>query len=102
MSDNAISVTIGLMIAFGLFVLYTRWRNWLDSNVPVFYYIALIALMRSLDGPVPIWLILVSFALALTLRFEFMNPTFTKIVKFIEFCTLAVIIYLCFQMMRLG
>jgi hypothetical protein len=32
---------------------------------------------------------------ALILRFEFMNEFFIKVVKFLEFAVLAVIIYLC-------
>jgi hypothetical protein len=34
----------------------------------------------------------------LILRFEFMNEVFIRIVKFIEFAILAVIIYLCVSM----
>lgn len=90
------------MIAFAMFVLFIRWRNWLDSNVPVIFYVVLIAFMRSADGIVPIWLILVSFALGLLLRFEFMNPLFTKLIKFLEVGTLGVIIYLCLRMVMAG
>jgi hypothetical protein len=54
--------------------------------------------MRSVEGSVPIWLIIAGFALTLILRFEFMNPFLTKTVKFFELCSLAVIIYLSMRM----
>ena len=96
--SNALSVTTGLMAAFALFVVYTRLKNWLESNVPLLFYIALIIYMRAVDGTVPLWLSLAGFALALIIRFEFMNETFTRIVKIIEMLVLAVIIYLCVTM----
>jgi hypothetical protein len=96
--SDALTVTTALIIAFALFVIYTRFKNWLDSNVPIFFYVILIAFMKSVDGDVPLWLMLTSFALALVLRFEFMNVTFARIVKVLELCALAGIIYLCIRM----
>ena len=98
MGSDALSVTTALIIAFGLFVIYTRFKNWLDSNVPIFFYVILIAYMKSIDGEVPLWLMLTSFALALVLRFEFMNVAFARIVKGLELCALGGILYLCVRM----
>jgi hypothetical protein len=92
---NAISVTTALMACFGTFVAYTRLKNWLESNVPLLFYIALIAYMKAIDGDVPLWLSLAGLGLTLTLRFEFMNELFTQVVKVIELCVLGVIVYLC-------
>lgn len=96
--NDAFSVTTALMMAFAAFVIFTRLRNWLDSNVPILFYVALLAYQRwaAEISKAPWWLILGAFALGLTLRFEFMNSFFTKVVKFIEMATLAVIIYLLF------
>jgi hypothetical protein len=90
---GASQVTLGLLILFGLFVIYTRFKNWLQSNVPIFFYILLFVYMQN-DGSVPFWLICVGFALALMLRFEFMNIGFTRFVKFLEMSTLGVMLYL--------
>jgi hypothetical protein len=98
MSTDALNVTTALIVAFALFVIYTRFKNWLDSNVPIFFYVVLIAYMKSVDGNVPLWLMLTGFALALVLRFEFMNVTFARIVKVFELCALGGIIYLCIRM----
>ena len=96
--SNAASVTTILMAALALYVMYTRLKNWLESNVPIFFYVFLIIYMRAVDGSVPLWLSLAGICCALILRFEFMNEFFIKVVKFLEFAVLAVIIYLCVTM----
>jgi hypothetical protein len=96
--SNAASVTTILMAALALYVIYTKLKNWLESNVPIFYYVFLVIYMRAIEGSVPIWLSLAGMCCALILRFEFMNELFIKVVKFIEMAILAVIIYLCVTM----
>ena len=96
--SNAANVTTVLMAAMALYVIFTRLKNWLESNVPLMYYIFLIIYMKAVDGSVPIWLSLAGLGCALILRFEFMNEIFTWVLKFIEFAVLAVIIYLCLTM----
>jgi len=98
MKTDALTVTTALIVAFALFVIYTRFKNWLDSNVPIFFYVILIAYMKSVDGDVPLWLMLTAFALGLVLRFEFMNVTFARVVKVFELCALGTIIYFCVKM----
>src|SRR5271170_8509549 len=92
------TVTTALMVAFAVFVIYVRMKNWLDSNVPLIFYLILVIYMRSVDGIVPLWLILAGFGLTMVLRFEFMNPTLTKSVKFLEICALSGMIYLAMRM----
>ncbi len=92
--SGASEVTLGLLVLLGLFVAYTRFKNWLDSNIPIIFYIALIAYMQSTEGSVPFWLIATGLALALILRFEFMNNGFTRVVKFLELGALGVMLYL--------
>jgi len=92
--SNASSVTAVLIIAFGVFVMYTQWKNWFDSNLPIIFYVVFFGFMRSMDGVVPFWLMCTGFGLALMLRFEFMNAAFTRIVKFLELGALGTMIYL--------
>jgi hypothetical protein len=92
------TVTTALMVAFALFVIYVRMKNWLDSNVPLFFYLILIVYMRAVNGIVPVWLITAGFCLTMLLRFEFLNPFFTKSVKFMEICTLTCMAYLGMRM----
>jgi hypothetical protein len=96
--SNAASVTTALMAAFALFVIYTRFKNWLESNVPLLYYLALIIYMQAVEGSVPMWLSLAGLCCALILRFEFMNEVFIRIVKLVEMVVLVIICYLCVTM----
>lgn len=86
------------MVAFALFVIYVRVKNWLDSNVPLFFYVILIVYMQAVDGIVPVWLIMAGFGLTMLLRFEFLNPLLTKSVKFLEICALVGMVYLGMRM----
>ena len=86
------------MVGFAVFVLWVRSKNWLDSNVPIIFYVVMIIYMRAVDGQVPLWLILAGLSLGLILRFEFINPFLTKSVRFLEFCAIAAMIYLSMRM----
>jgi len=86
------------MVAFAVFVIYVRMKNWLDSNVPLFFYVILVVYMRGVDGNVPLWLIMAGFGLTMLLRFEFLNPFFTRSVKFLEICALSGMVYLGMRM----
>jgi hypothetical protein len=97
--SNASSVTAVLLIAFGVFVMYTQWKNWFDSNLSIIFYVVFFGFMRSIDGGVPFWLICVGFGLALVLRFEFMNTGLTRVVKFLELGTLGTMLYMSTTML---
>lgn len=97
--SNASSVTAVLIIAFGVFVMYTQWKNWFDNNFSVIFYVVFFSFMKSVDGVVPSWLIVGGFGLALVLRFEFMNTGFTKFVKYLELGALGTMLYLSSTML---
>jgi hypothetical protein len=97
--SNAASVTAVLIIAFGVFVMYTQWKNWFDSNLPIIFYVVFFGFMQSVNGAVPFWLICTGFGLALVLRFEFMNTNFTRVVKFLEIGALGALLYLSTAML---
>ena len=84
-----------MLIAFGVFVMYTQWKNWFDSNLPIIFYVGFFSFMQSVDaGVVPFWLIIAGFGMTLILRFEFMNTGFTRLVKFLELGALGTMLYL--------
>jgi hypothetical protein len=97
--SNASSVTAVLIIAFGVFVMYTQWKNWFDSNLSVIFYLVFFSFMKSVDGVVPTWLMLAGFGLAMVLRFEFMNTGFTRFVKYLELGALGTMLYLSSTML---
>lgn len=93
--SNASSVTAVVIIAFGVFVMYTFWKNWFDSNLSVIFYVVFFVFMKGIDaGVVPNWLMLAGFGLAMILRFEFMNTGFTRVVKYLELGALGAMLYL--------
>jgi hypothetical protein len=97
--SNASSVTAVLIIAFGLFVMYTQWKNWFHSNLAIIFYVIFFSFTKSIDGVVPSWLIFAGFGLALILRFEFMNNGFTRVVKYLELGALGAMLYLSTTML---
>jgi hypothetical protein len=96
--SNASSVTLVLLIAFGAFVMFTVLKNWFDSNLPLIFYIVFFSYMNVVEGAVPFWLICTACGLALILRFEFMNPAFQRIFKFLELGALGTMLYLAASM----
>jgi len=97
--SNTASVTAVLIIAFGVLVMYTQWKNWFDSNLSIIFYVAFFSFMKSVDGVVPSWLIIAGFGLAMVLRFEFMNTGFTRVIKYLELCALGAMLYLSTTML---
>jgi hypothetical protein len=97
--SNTASVTAVLLIAFGVFVMYTQWKNWFDSNLPIIFYVSFFLFMQSVDGVVPFWLIASGFGLAMVLRFEFMNTGFTRFIKYLELGALGTMLYLSSTML---
>jgi len=97
--SNASSVTAVLIIGFGLFIMYTQWKNWFDSNLTLIFYVVFFTFMRSIDGVVPFWLTCAGFGLALLLRFEFMNTGFTRVIKYLELGALGAMLYLSTTML---
>lgn len=94
MFSGASSVTAVLIIGLGVFVVYTRLRNWFDSNIPIIFYVVFLMYMGSVDGKVPFPLTCAAFGLGLALRFEFMNTAFVRVVKFLELGALGAVLYL--------
>ena len=92
--SSATSVTAILIIAFGVFVMYTQWKNWFDSNLAIIFYVVFFSFMKSIESGVPAWLIFAGFGLALVLRFEFMNTGFTRFIKYLELGTLGALLYI--------
>lgn len=92
---DTLGVTTALLLAFALFVLYTRFKNWLDSNVPIFFYVLLVVFINSVPNDISHLLVYATFGLGLLLRFEFMNTTAARLIKLLEFCAIALIIWQC-------
>ncbi len=98
MKLNSFNITTVLLMAFGAFVLYTRLRNWTESNVPLIFYALLVVFVNSWTDDLPKAPVYAGLTLALLLRFEFMARSLVRLVKFAEMCALAVVLYGCYHL----
>ena len=84
-----------LLVAFATWVIFIRTKGHSESNIPLFYYGLIVYYIVAYGDytSLPPMLVYVSLLLALLLRFEFMNGSFTKAVSVLECCGLAGIVY---------
>ncbi len=94
-SASPFNVSTALLVAFAFWVIYLRSRGLVDTNIPLFYYGLIVYYVIAYGDwtNLPPLLVYVSMILALVLRFEFMNSSFTKVVSMLECCALAGIVY---------
>jgi mannose/fructose/N-acetylgalactosamine-specific phosphotransferase system component IID len=90
---NSDNITTLLVAALAVVAMVFLLRKKYDSNLPLmFYFIALIFTNMS-DRSVNPYLMVVGLAFALLLRFEFMNPVFTKLVAGLATAAMGIIVY---------
>lgn len=92
---STLEVTTVLLIAAGLFVIYLRSKGRLESNLPLLFFAAAITYANAVEGKLQPWLAYFGLALALFLRFEFMNRHVTFFVKVAEYAVVGLIVYDC-------
>lgn len=88
------TLATALLVAFACLVIYTRLRGWIDSNIPILFYLAMIVYTNAMQGQMPPWVYL-GFGLTLLLRFEFMSGGLITVVKLSELTILALLVYDC-------
>ena len=74
------NMTILLVVALAIIAIFLLIRGRYDSNVPLLYYSAALALSVMTDRGLPLILLYSGIAFALVLRFEFMGKGFTKFI----------------------
>jgi hypothetical protein len=84
-----LNVTTMLLVAFAIYVLHFLVKKKLDSNLPLLFYIALLIFMNLTGRSLSPYLFAAGVSLALLLRFEFLNGTFTKVILFLEMLAVA-------------
>jgi len=97
MQITVYTFTTSLLMAFALFVVYTRMKNWMESNVPIMFYVIMICWVKTYADTIPAVPLYAGLGLALLLRFEFMGRNLVRFLKFAEFCVIAAVVYLCFK-----
>jgi len=99
MQITTYNFTTGLLMIFALLVVFTRMKNWMESNVPIMFYVVMIWWVHSYADRIPAIPVYIGLGLALLLRFEFMAKNFTRMIKFSEFCAICAILYECYKTM---
>lgn len=84
-----LNITTLLLVAFAIYVLYFLAKKRLDSNLPVLFFIGLAIFMNFSGRQVDAYVFAGGLAMALVLRFEFMNNVFTRFVLWLEMVTIA-------------
>ena len=74
------NMTILLVVTLAIIAIFLLIRGRYDSNVPLLYYSAALALSVMTDRGLPLILLYSGIAFALVLRFEFMGKGFTKFI----------------------
>ena len=86
-----LNVVALLLIALAVCVLHFLSRRRLDSNLPLVFYGAVFAFLRYSDRELHPYLFLGGLALALVIRFEFMNRLFTSVALGLEMLAIGAI-----------
>ncbi|MEO8025857.1 MAG: hypothetical protein ABI823_05270 [Bryobacteraceae bacterium] len=92
-NSTPINVTELLIMAIGVLGMYFLFRQKTDSNFLLMYYIAMIIFMSMTDRDVTPYLFYFGMAVALLIRFEFMNAPVTKFVVGVEIIALFLILW---------
>lgn len=78
------NVTSLLLVALGILAAYFLGKKRFDSNLTILFYLFVLAYSNWTDRHVNTYLYGAGLALALLLRFEFMNVSITKVVLALE------------------
>jgi hypothetical protein len=90
---NSVNISELLVALLAVVAMVFLIRKKFDSNLPLLFYFVAIIFTNFSDRSVNPYLLVVGLALALVLRFEFMNPGFTKVVAGLATISLGVIVY---------
>ena len=74
------NMTILLVVSLAIIAIVLLSRGRYDSNLPLLYYSAALAVSVLTDRGLPLILLYSGIAFALVLRFEFMGKGFTKFI----------------------
>lgn len=93
-----LNMTTILVVCLALVSLFFILRKRYDSNLPLLFYFVAVMFSNLTDREVNPYLLYVGLIFTLLLRFEFMNPGFSRLIAFLASGSMGLIIYvLMFQ-----
>jgi hypothetical protein len=90
---NSQNISALLVVALAMVAMSILMRKKYDSNLPLLFFFVTLIFSNVSDMSVNPYLMVAGVALALVLRFEFMNPVFTKLVAGLTTVSMGVIVY---------
>jgi hypothetical protein len=90
---NSVNITELLVAALAIVAMVLLIKKKYDSNLPLMFYSVALIFTNMSDRSVNPYLMVAGLAFALLLRFEFMNPGFTKLMAGLTTISLGVIVY---------
>jgi hypothetical protein len=79
-----------------LWLLFARPGMRSESNWPLFYYLGLVAYVRTVGSFIEPYVVYASVITAMLIRFEFLSTGFVKFLRFIESVCLLYVLWQCF------
>jgi hypothetical protein len=90
---NSANITELLVALLAVVSMVFLMRKKYDSNLPLLFYAVALVFTNMSDRSVNPYLMVVGLGFALLLRFEFMNPGFTKVVAGLATVTMGITVY---------
>lgn len=81
------------VISAAMFLIIYRYTGKVDSNLPMVFNLMIGAHMMTFENGLSPVLVYVALVCALFLRFEFMNRSFVRLVRFVETIALGYVVY---------
>lgn len=92
------NLTTLVLLSLTVWVIITRYRTKLESNWPLFYYVALGGYAGKFEETMHPIVVIVATSMALLLRFEFLGGWVLKAVQFVETAMLVFVLWRCIQL----
>jgi hypothetical protein len=90
---SSLNITELLVASLAVVAMVLLIKKKYDSNLPLLFYFVALLFTNMSDRSVNPYLMVVGLAFALLLRFEFMNPGFTKLVAGLATASMGVIVW---------
>lgn len=91
MDVTSLNLTTLLVVALALVSVFFLLRKRYHSNLPLFFYLVTVVFTNVTERTVNPYLLYSGVGLALLLRFEFMNPSFSRAVALCTTCSMFLI-----------
>jgi hypothetical protein len=88
-----LNMTTLLVVSLALISLFFILRKRYDSNLPLLFYVVAVMFTNMTDREVNPYLLYTGLIFALLLRFEFLNPGFSRLIAFLASGSMSLIIY---------